>query len=53
MSYLKVMEHAKNSWSIASSNRKWSITHIYGLETFWERGANRVSKKFIYLFIKI
>jgi len=47
------MELAKNSWSIASSNRKWSIANIYGLETVWERGANRVPKKFIYLFIKI
>jgi hypothetical protein len=23
MSYLKVMEHAKNSWGVASSNRRW------------------------------
>jgi hypothetical protein len=50
MSYLKVMEHAKNSWSVASSNSRWSIANIYGLETVWERDANRIFKKFKNLF---
>jgi hypothetical protein len=50
MSYLKVMEHAKNSWSVASSNRRWSIANIYGLETVWKLGANCVFKKFNFFF---
>jgi hypothetical protein len=44
------MEHAKNSWSVASSNSRWSIANIYGLETVWERDANRIFKKFKNLF---
>ena len=46
MSYLKVMEHA----SVASSNSRWRIANIYGLEIVWKRGPNRVFKKFKILF---